>query len=70
MEISNLGNIYTKVGQDMQRIRPETMSQGDIAQVLKVDGDYISSIENGQKTTPLATIQNSADAPALRSVNF
>jgi len=54
----------------MQRIRPETMSQGDIAQVLKVDGDYISSIENGQKTPTLATIQNSADAPALRSVNF
>jgi len=47
----------------MKRIRPEKkMSQGDIAQVLKVDRGYISNIENGKKNPTLTTIQNLADA--------
>jgi transcriptional regulator with XRE-family HTH domain len=57
-----LGNISTKLGQNMQRIRPEKkMSQGDIARVLKVDRGYISNIENGKKKPTVATIQNLAD---------
>jgi transcriptional regulator with XRE-family HTH domain len=47
----------------MKYIRPEKkMSQGDIAQVLKVDRGYISNIGNGKKTPTLTTIQNLADA--------
>jgi transcriptional regulator with XRE-family HTH domain len=47
----------------MKYIRPEKkMSQGDIAQVLKVDRGYISNIGNGNKTPTLTTIQNLADA--------
>ena len=63
MWISNRGNISTKLGQNMKRIRPKKkISQGDIARVLKVDRGYIRNIENGKKNPTLATIQNLADA--------
>jgi transcriptional regulator with XRE-family HTH domain len=58
-----MGNISTKLGQNMKRIRTKKkISQGDIARVLKVDSGYISTIENGKKNPTLATIQNLADA--------
>jgi len=46
----------------MKRIKTKRkMAQGDIARVLKVDSGYISNIENGKKTSTLATIQNLTD---------
>jgi transcriptional regulator with XRE-family HTH domain len=57
-----MGNISTKLGQNMKRIRTKRkMSQGDIARVSNVDKGYISNIENGNKTPTLATIQSLAD---------
>jgi transcriptional regulator with XRE-family HTH domain len=44
-----MGNISTKLGQNMKRIKTKKMAQGDIARVLKVDRGYISTIENGKK---------------------
>jgi transcriptional regulator with XRE-family HTH domain len=57
-----MGNVSTKVGQNMKRIRTKRkMSQGDIARVSNVDKGYIGNIGNGKKTATLATIQNLAD---------
>ena len=58
-----MGNISTKLGPNMKRIRTKKkMSPGNIARVLKVDRGYISNIENGKKNPTLATIQNLAGA--------
>jgi transcriptional regulator with XRE-family HTH domain len=58
-----MGNIFAKLGQNMERIRTKKkISQGAIARVLKADSGYISTIENGKKNPTLATIQNLADA--------
>ena len=58
-----MGNISSKLGQNMKRIRTKkNMSQGDIARALEVDKGYISNIESGKKNLTLATIQKLADA--------
>jgi transcriptional regulator with XRE-family HTH domain len=56
-----MGNVSTKLSQNMKRIRTKKMSQGYIARVSNVDKGYISNIENGNKTPILATIQSLAD---------
>ena len=60
--------ISKKLGENIKRIRTEKgMTQGDIFRALKLDGGYVSSLENGKRNPTLAMIEKIAGAFGVKS---
>lgn len=58
-----MGDISSKLGKNMKRIRTKkNTSQDDIARALEVDRGHIGNIKNGKKNFAFATNQKLANA--------